>query len=161
MTDEGTRVPLIASWPAGIKKPGRVVDDLVEFSDFMPTICEVTGANLPSNYPGDGSSIFPVLQGNSSVRKKDWIYIWYSRTGHSDRGNVMVRNKKYSLVANNKGGDSTLTRYNGSFIGKKLKDSALSKKEIIIKEQFETIRARLSKARLLSVSNEIRTKLEK
>ena len=161
MTDEGTRVPLIASWPAGIKKPGRVVDDLVEFSDFMPTICEVTGANLPSNYPGDGSSIFPVLQGNSSVRKKDWIYIWYSRTGHSDRGNVMVRNKKYSLVANNKGGDSTLTRYNGSFIGKKLKDSALSKKEITIKEQFETIRARLSKARLLSVSNEIRTKLEK
>jgi len=64
-------------------------------------------------------------------------------------------------VANNKGGDSTLTRYNGSFIGKKLKDSALSKKEITIKEQFETIRARLSKARLLSVSNEIRTKLEK
>ena len=161
MTDEGTRVPLIASWPAGIKKPGRVVDDLVEFSDFMPTLCEVTGANLPSNYPGDGSSIVPVLQGNSSVRKKDWIYIWYSRSGHSGRGNVMVRNKQYSLLANNKGGDAALTRYNRPFSGKKLKDSALSKKEITIKKQFETIRTRLAKTRLLSVSNEIRTKLKK
>ena len=42
MTDAGIRVPLIASWPAGIKKPGRVVDYLAEFSDLMPTLCEVT-----------------------------------------------------------------------------------------------------------------------
>ena len=161
MTDAGTRVPLIASWPSGIKKPGRVVDGLVEFSDLMPTLCEVAGAELPSNYPGDGSSIVPLLQDNASVRKKDWIYIWYSRTGHSDRGHVMVRNKKYSLLAKNNGGDSTLTRYNGPFSGKKLKDSALSKQELTIKQQFEAIRARLAKTRLLSVSSEIRTKLKK
>ena len=92
MTDAGIRVPLIASWPAGIKKPGRVVDDLVEFSDLMPTLCEVTGANLPFDYPGDGASIVPVLKNNSRAREKDWIYIWYSRTGHSDRGHVMARN---------------------------------------------------------------------
>ena len=161
MTDAGIRVPLIASWPAGIKKPGRVVDDLVEFSDLMPTLCEVTGANLPFDYPGDGASIVPVLKNNSRVREKDWIYIWYSRTGHSDRGHVMVRNKQYSLLAKNKGGDSTLTRHNGPFSGKKLKNSELSKKEIIINQQFETIRARLAKTRLSRVSIETRTKLKK
>jgi hypothetical protein len=73
----------------------------------------------------------------------------------------MVRNKQYSLLAKNKGGDSTLTRYIEPFSGKKLKDSALSKKEITIKQHFETIRARLAKTRLLSVSNEIRNKLKK
>ena len=73
----------------------------------------------------------------------------------------MVRNKKYSLLAKNNGGDSTLTRYNGPFSGKKLKDSALSKQELTIKQQFEAIRARLAKTRLLSVSSEIRTKLKK
>jgi len=52
MTDAGTRVPMIANWPAGIKQPGRVVDDLVEFCDVMPTLCEVTGALLPANYAG-------------------------------------------------------------------------------------------------------------
>ena len=73
----------------------------------------------------------------------------------------MVRNKQYSLLAKNKGGDSTLTRHNGPFRGKKLKDSELSKKEIIINQQFEAIRARLAKTRLSSVSIETRIKLQK
>ena len=34
--------PMIASWPAGIKQPERIVDDLVEFCELMPTLCEVT-----------------------------------------------------------------------------------------------------------------------
>ena len=161
MTDAGTRVPLIASWPAGIKQPGRVVDDLVEFSDLMPTLCEVTGANLPSDYPGDGSSIVPVLQDNASVRKKDWIYIWYSRSGHSDLGQVMVLNKQYSLLAEADGSDASLTRYKGPFNGEKLKDSILSEPEQAVKQQFETTLARLAKTRLLSVSNEIRIKMRK
>jgi len=161
MTDAGTRVPLIASWPAGIKQPGRVVDDLVEFCDVMPTLCEVTGAKLPSNYPGDGSSIVPVLQDNASARKKDWIYIWYSRSGHSDQGQVMVRNKQYSLLAKTDGSDARLTRYKGPFDGEKLEGSTLSQPESAIKRQFEATLARLAKSRLLSVSNEIRVKLQK
>jgi len=161
MTDAGTRVPLIASWPAGIKQPGRVVDDLVEFCDVMPTLCEVTGAKLPSNYPGDGSSIVPVLQDNASARKKDWIYIWYSRSGHSDLGQVMVRNKQYSLLAKTDGSNARLTRYKGPFDGEKLEDSTLSQPESAIKQQFEATLARLAKSRLLSVSNEIRVKMQK
>jgi arylsulfatase A len=154
MTDAGTRVPLIASWPAGIKQPGRVVDDLVEFCDVMPTLCEVTGADLPANYPGDGSSIIPVLQNNASARKKDWIYIWY-------RGQVMVRNKQYSLLAKSGGSDASLTRYKGPFDGKKLEDSRLSETERAIKEQFEATLARLRKTRLSSVSKENRVQVKK
>ena len=161
MTDAGTRVPLIASWPAGIKQPGRVVDDLVEFCDVMPTLCEVTGAKLPSNYPGDGSSIVPVLQDNASARKKDWIYIWYSRSGHSDQGQVMVRNKQYSLLAKTDGSNARLTRYKGPFDGEKLEDYTLSQPESAIKQQFKATLTRLAKSRLLSVSNEIRVKIQK
>ena len=154
MTDAGTRVPLIASWPAGIKQPERVVDDLVEFCDLMPTLCEVTGADLPPNYPGDGSSIVPVLQNNAGARKKDWIYIWY-------RGQVMVRNNQYSLLAKTDGSNASLTRYKGPFDGEKLKDHTLSQPESAIKQQFEATLARLAKSRLLSVSNEIRVKMQK
>ncbi len=154
MTDAGTRVPLIASWPAGIKQPGRVVNDLVEFCDVMPTLCEVTGAELPANYPGDGSSIIPVLQNNASARKKDWIYIWY-------RGQVMVRNKRYSLLAKTDGSDASLTRYKGPFDGKKLEDSRLSETERGIKEKFEATLARLAKTRLSSVSKENRVQVKK
>jgi arylsulfatase A len=153
MTDEGTRVPLIASWPAGIKQPGRVVDDLVEFTDVMPTLCEVTGAELPPDYPGDGASIVPILEGNASAREKDWIYIWY-------RGQVMVRDKQYSLLAKTDGSDARLTRYKGPFDGEKLADAALSESERAVKAQFEATLARLAKTRLSSVSREGRAQAE-
>ena len=154
MTDTGTRVPLIVSWPDGIKKPGRIVDDLVEFSDMLPTLCEVSGAALPKKHPADGASIVPVLQNQADARKKDWIYIWY-------RGQVMVRNKEYSLVAKADGSEPKLTRYKGPFDGKQLEDSVLTKDESSIKEQFEGTLARLAKTRLSGVSKQVRAKLEK
>ena len=145
MTDEGTRVPMIASWPAGIKQPGRVVDDLVEFCDIMPTLCEATGAALPKGYPGDGVSMMPVLQNSESRRKKDWIYIWY-------RGQVMVRNKLYSLVAKTDGSNANLIRYAGPFEGKRLNNAKLSARESEIKQQFEATLSRLARTRLTSTS---------
>ena len=147
MSDTGTRVPLIVNWPAGIRKAGRVVDDLVEFTDVFPTICEVTGAKLPKNHPGDGASIVPVLRNQAGARKKDWVYIWY-------RKQVMVRNKQYSFVAKQDGSNAALTRYEGSFNGTKLKDSALTKTERALKKQFEATIARLAKARLSTASEE-------
>ena len=147
MSDTGTRVPMIASWPAGIRKPGRVVDDLVEFSDMMPTLCEVSGAKLPARHPGDGVSIVPVLHNQDDVRKKDWIYIWY-------RGQVMVRNKQYCLVAKTDGSTAKLTRYKGPFDGKQLKNAALSKDERALKQEFEATLARLAKPRLSTASKE-------
>ena len=147
MSDTGTRVPLIVNWPAGIRKAGRVVDDLVEFTDVFPTICEVTTAKLPKNHPGDGASIVPVLRNQAGARKKDWVYIWY-------RKQVMVRNKQYSFVAKQDGSNAALTRYEGSFNGTKLKDSALTKTERALKKQFEATIARLAKARLSTVSEE-------
>ena len=147
MSDTGTRVPLIVNWPAGIRKAGRVVDDLVEFTDLFPTICEVTTAKLPKNHPGDGASIVPVLRNQAGARKKDWVYIWY-------RKQVMVRNKQYSFVAKQDGSNAALTRYEGSFNGTKLKDSALTKTERALKKQFEATIARLAKARLSTASEE-------
>ena len=147
MSDTGTRVPLIVNWPVGIEKPGRVVDDLVEFTDLLPTLCEVTGAKLPKNHPADGASIIPILQNKTEDRKKDWIYIWY-------REQVMVRNKQYSLLEKQDGSSAVLTRYKGSFDGRQLKDNKLTKTERALKEQFAATIARLAKARLSNVSEE-------
>lgn len=154
MTDMGTRVPCIASWPAGIQQPGRVADDLVEFCDILPTLCEVAGAELPADYPGDGSSIAAILQDNAGARTKDWIYIWYN-------DQVMVRNKQYSLLADSDGSKARLTRYRGPFDGEDLADTALSEPELVIKKQFEATLLRLAKTRLSSVSPKVRTQVER
>ena len=144
MTDTGTRVPMIANWPRGISDPGRVADDLIEFVDVMPTLCDVTGAKLPDNYPGDGTSIASVIKNTPNARVKDWIYIWY-------RGNVMVRNKRYSLVAKTDGTDATLTRYQGPFDGRKVPNSELTNEERAIKNQFMSTLSKFAKTRLSSV----------
>ncbi len=147
MTDTGTRVPLIVNWPAGIKKPGRTTDELVEFTDMMPTLCEISGASLPKNHPADGASIVPVLTNQKIVRKKDWIYIWY-------RDQVMVRNKKYSLLAKHNGSNARLTRYSGQFDGKELDNRKLTKAEKTIKKEFEGILSKMAKTRLSTASEE-------
>lgn len=66
LTDAGTRVPLIANWPGTIS-PGQVVDDLVDFSDFLPTFAELGGAlrSRPGTQGGGGnvSPAFATLDG--------------------------------------------------------------------------------------------------
>ncbi len=155
MTDTGTRVPFVASWPAGIKEPGSVVDDLVEFSDIMPTVCEAAGASLPDGHPtADGASILPVLKGDSAARKKDRIYIWY-------RGQVIVRNQTHALLAQQDGTKATLTRYSGSFDGQKLAEADLTDEERALKTDFEATLAEMAKTRLTGVSPEVREKVIK
>jgi N-sulfoglucosamine sulfohydrolase len=64
--DLGTRVPLIVRWPTHIK-PGRVVDDFVDFSDFAPTFLEIANLAVPSEMTG--SSLMPLLLGEDAATR--------------------------------------------------------------------------------------------
>ena len=44
--DYSNHVPLAIMWPAGIKNPGRTVDDYVSFIDLAPTFIEVADLDL-------------------------------------------------------------------------------------------------------------------
>ncbi len=54
----GTRVPLVFSWPAGIKD-NRVLELLVSTMDIIPTLIEAAGGDVPEGL--DGKSLFPLL----------------------------------------------------------------------------------------------------
>ena len=77
MTDAGTHVPLIVRWPAVIQKPA-VCDDLVDFTDFLPTFCEVAGATMPADLKSDGQSFLPRLRGEGGSSRQ-WSYCWYAK----------------------------------------------------------------------------------
>lgn len=93
MNDHGTRVPLIVSYPGHIR-PGTVSDELVDFTDIMPTICDVTGAQRPTNHPQHGVSLWQALQGLPG-RNKPWAYFWYARDGHPQKAQVIARTKSH------------------------------------------------------------------
>ena len=87
MTDRGTHVPLIVRWPGHIKA-GSNCDDLVDFSDLFPTICELTGAVLPQ-VEIQGRSFAPQLVGKRG-NPREWIHIQHE-------GSRQVRNSDYML----------------------------------------------------------------
>ena len=72
MTHRGTHVPLIASWP-GVIPPGRVSKDLIDFSDILPTLCEMTGARPPEGLKLDGRSFAPQLRGERGA-PREWVF---------------------------------------------------------------------------------------
>ena len=105
MTDAGTRVPLIVSWPAQMTKP-VVSDDLVDTTDFLPTICEAAGVAVPEKLHIDGRSFLPQLKGEKG-NPREWIYCWYSRSGKSNQAQIFARNQQYKLYSTGKFYDVT------------------------------------------------------
>jgi arylsulfatase A-like enzyme len=80
-TDAGTRVPLIAYWK-GKSPEGRVCNDLVDSSDFLPTMYEAVGAPLPKDKKFDGRSFLPQVLGKKGT-PREWTYCWFDpRPGH-------------------------------------------------------------------------------
>ncbi len=98
MTDAGTRVPLIANWP-GVVRSGSVCEDLVDFSDMLPTLCDAASIPVPETPELDGISFWPQLQGKAGAPRES-IYIWYSRSGNDEEAQVFARTRRYKLYGN-------------------------------------------------------------
>lgn len=87
LTDRGTHVPLIVRWPGRIKE-ASACDDLIDFSDFLPTLCEIAGAPLPAASI-HGRSFAPQLLGKPG-NPRDWVHIQHQEQRQ-------VRNRDYML----------------------------------------------------------------
>lgn len=88
LTDAGTRVPLVASWP-GTTPAGIVVDDLVDASDILPTFGDLAGVSPPEELSVDGSSFAPRLRGKGAEHRR-WVYAEH-------RGQSWVRTRRWKL----------------------------------------------------------------
>lgn len=79
MNDAGTHVPLIVNW-LGVTPQGQINNDLIDFSDFMPTFVELAGGVLPNDRIIDGQSFAPQIAGKKGDPRK-WAYQqWEGKT---------------------------------------------------------------------------------
>jgi arylsulfatase A len=83
LKEGGSRVPLIVNW-SGVAPAGKVLPDLVDFSDFYVTFAELAGAKLPDDVKFDGRSFAPQLRGEPG-NPRDWAFVqlqneWYARS---------------------------------------------------------------------------------
>lgn len=74
----GIKTPFIVYWNNVIKK-GSTSDHQSAFWDFMPTVCELTGAKLPEN--SDGISYLPAMLDNGVQKKHDYLYFEFFEQG--------------------------------------------------------------------------------
>lgn len=86
-TDWGTRVPTMARWPGKIQ-PGAVSSELIDFSDFLPTLNELANRSAP-DFKIDGHSFSGLLTGGPHT-SREWVY-----TEHEDT--YWIRSKEWKL----------------------------------------------------------------
>jgi arylsulfatase A len=102
-TDAGTHVPLVVNAHDMIKG-SRVLDDLIDFADFLPTLAEAAGLELPGKTETDGVSFWPRLLGQTG-QPREWLYTYYFprpfaeefATPYTNPEVAYVRDKRYKL----------------------------------------------------------------
>ena len=94
-TDNGTRVPLIAHVPG--QTAGRVVEDLIDITDILPTVADAAGIEVSADQALDGVSFWEQLQGNSGT-PREWIYTYYFPNPHRSLFDRPKRHPEISYV---------------------------------------------------------------
>lgn len=69
----GHRVPALARWPGRIPG-GTQTRDVANMMDWLPTIAELAGANLPNDRTIDGRSLSAVLEGSGARETTPLFY---------------------------------------------------------------------------------------
>lgn len=101
MTDAGTRVPLVATW-RGKSPAGKVLEDLVDFSDFLPTVCEAACAPIPTDRVIDGRTFLPQILGRKG-KPREWIFCHYWGRGRNRKETrEFVRDQRWKLYNDGK-----------------------------------------------------------
>lgn len=74
----GVRTPFVVRWDACIE-PGTETGHISAFWDFLPTVCDIVGADDPSGI--NGISYLPVLLGKGRQKEHDYIYYEFYEKG--------------------------------------------------------------------------------
>jgi arylsulfatase len=97
----GIASPFIAHWPAGIRKPGRIVTALpFHLIDVMPTLCQAAGTTYPETHvgrkitPAPGISMLPYIGGEEMDATPRTLY-W------QHENHAAIREGDWKLVTSN------------------------------------------------------------
>lgn len=105
LTENGPWQPFIVNCP-GTVPAGIETECLTDFTDLMPTFCELAGANVPEGVTLDGHSFAPVILGEKEDGPREWILaMGYGPARLDDKGvrpvkdftQRVIRDKQYKI----------------------------------------------------------------
>jgi arylsulfatase A len=95
-TTLGTHVALIASWPARAKA-GAVCDDLIDFTDVLPTLADAAGAEPPRGVTLDGRSFLPRVRGEPGSPRETIFCHYEPRHGKNTTKTRYAQDRRWKL----------------------------------------------------------------
>jgi len=91
----GIRLPMVLRWPAGLG--GGTCDDLVHFTDWLPTLLALAGGVPPVDRVLDGIDVLPQLQGERGRVPEERFWQWNRYTPYGEC-NAAMRDGSWKLV---------------------------------------------------------------
>jgi arylsulfatase A-like enzyme len=94
--DPGIETPLIMYYPDSRLSGGKVYDQLMSNVDFLPTLLDILGVDVPDNV--QGLSFKEVIEGNRAKSPRNEVFA--QRTSHALRDNTSrtIRTRRYKLI---------------------------------------------------------------
>ena len=129
----GNHVPGIGNWP-GHFASGKVCHDLIDTTDFLPTICELAGVKVPAALKIDGRSFASQLRGEKG-NPRDAHYLWYNPSGGAKAKFEYAHDQQFKLYPDGKFYDITKDDLEKS----PLPDSALDAKAKAAKAKLQAL----------------------
>ena len=136
-TEYGTRVPLLAYAPGLV--PHMVNDELIDFTDFLPTVADIAKIPEPDIYGLlDGTSFYPGLTGYSG-HARSWIFCHFDPHPGNDTVERFVQNTTYKYYED----DRFYNIVTDILEEHPIPDSLLSVDEENVKSQFKDVLSRM------------------
>lgn len=115
----GIRMPFIVRWPGTIA-PGQLNTNSVLCSvDLMPSLCAISGTQLPHDYPVDGEDMSRVLLGTGQTERARPLF-WEFGKNKDNRvsPHIAVRDGDWKLLVNADGSSVELYNMKTDFLEK-------------------------------------------
>lgn len=93
----GIRLPAVLRWPGGLPGGPRILDPLVHFTDWVPTLLAAAGVAPPRDLAFDGVDVLPVLRGEGGDVPTVRFWQW-NRYGPVGTCNAAMRDGSWKLV---------------------------------------------------------------
>lgn len=87
LSENGVNAPFIINAP-GIVPEGITSDALIDFSDLLPTLCDLAQTSPDKKYEYDGISFAPEIYGIENKSKRDWIMALGSNPAKIENGRI-------------------------------------------------------------------------
>lgn len=97
-TNAGTHVPFIANWKGHIKD-GSINDNLIDFTDFLPSIVEAATQRRLGKEESDGLSFYPQLI-DERYTPRDWVFCHYEPNWGKHENRRYVQDKSWKFYEN-------------------------------------------------------------